>query len=281
MKIGFNGATSMKHDLESDIAHAAKAGFGGVEIWGAKLTQFLKKNSAGALKEIFAKERVDALTINSLENATLAEGSRWEETQKRMAELSKLAVASGASTVIVVPSPLTGEWKGADRERIAAKSVESLRRLAEIAQGEGARASFEMLGFDDCSVNKLDFAWRLVKEADRPNLGLTVDTFHWFVGGSTTEMLEKVPKDKLYIVHVNDAEHRASSELQDRHRLFPGEGSIPLDRFFASLGKMGYDGPVSIELFRPEYWEWTPEKIAKRSLESVKSVLAGAKAAAK
>jgi len=142
MKIGFNGATSMKHDLESDIAHAAKAGFGGVEIWGAKLTQFLKKNSAGALKEIFAKERVEALTINSLENATLSEGTLWEETQKRMAELSKLATASGAGTVIVVPSPLTGEWKRADKERVAAKTVASLRRLAEIARAEGAKASF-------------------------------------------------------------------------------------------------------------------------------------------
>lgn len=276
MKIGFNGATSMKQDLESDIVHAAAAGFGGVEIWGAKLAQYLKKNSAGALKEVFETKRLSALTINSLENATLAEGARWQEVQKKMAELSRLAVASGAGTVIVVPSPLTPEWRG-DEARVAAKTAESLARLSRIAENEGARASFEMLGFSDCSVNTLGLAWDIVRQADRPNLGLTLDTFHYYVGGSTPEMIEKVPAEKLFIVHINDCEHRPRESLQDRHRLFPGEGSIPLPRIFDALRKIRYDGPVSIELFRPEYWEWAPERIAKRALESVESVLAPAR----
>ena len=247
MKIGFNGATSMKHDLESDIVHAAAAGFGGVEIWGAKLTQYLKKNSAGALKEVFEQRGVQGLTINSLENATLAEGARWQEVQKKMAELSKLAVASGASTVIVIPSPLTPEWRG-DKERLNAKTAENLAQLARIAEGEGARASFEMLGFADCSVNTLGHAWELVKRADRPNLGLTLDTFHYHVGGSTPEMIAATPKEKIFIVHVNDCEHKSRETLHDQHRLFPGEGAIPLPAIFDALRKIHYDGPVSIEL---------------------------------
>lgn len=40
MKLSFNGATTMKADLATDVKAAAAAGFDYLEIWAAKLREF-------------------------------------------------------------------------------------------------------------------------------------------------------------------------------------------------------------------------------------------------
>ena len=45
MKIALNGATTMHADLETDIKAASEAGFELIEIWAAKLREFLKTNT--------------------------------------------------------------------------------------------------------------------------------------------------------------------------------------------------------------------------------------------
>ena len=41
------------------------------------------------------------------------------------------------------------------------------------------------------------------------------------------------------------------------------------------LHRIGYDDMVSIELFRPEYWELPADELGARSFESVSRVLRG------
>lgn len=40
----------------------------------------------------------------------------------------------------------------------------------------------------------------------------------------------------------------------------PGEGAVNLDLLLRTLKDIGYSEMVSVELFRPEYWEWDIEK---------------------
>jgi len=39
------------------------------------------------------------------------------------------------------------------------------------------------------------------------------------------------------------------------------------------LKKVGYDGDCSVELFRPEYWDWDPNELAEQVRESAMKVL--------
>jgi sugar phosphate isomerase/epimerase len=41
------------------------------------------------------------------------------------------------------------------------------------------------------------------------------------------------------------------------------------------LKKVGYNNMVSIELFRPEYWELPPRELGARSFDTIKQVLRG------
>ncbi len=102
---------------------------------------------------------------------------------------------------------------------------------------------------------------------------MVIDTFHFYAGDSRMEDLARVPVDKLFVVHVNGCEDRPKGELTDAHRLYPGEGAIPIEEILGTLRARGFDGTVSIEIFRPEYWEQDPRCVARTAREKAERVL--------
>ena len=270
MLLGFNGATSMNYDLETDIHLAKQAGFQLLEIWAAKLNSYLENNSLESLKQRFNEADIKPYSINSIEFITFKQGADYERIKTECRRLCKIAGELSCPKIVVVPSPTP---PGVTEEDILTESVRVLRELSTIAAEYNVDLAFEFLGFPHISVSKLDQCYRIVRETDRPNIGLVLDTFHFYAGGSDVKDIEAVDKDKIFIFHINDAEDRERSQLEDAHRLFPGEGVIPLTDILRSLKKIGYDNMVSIELFRPEYWELAPEELGRCSLLSMKQVL--------
>jgi 2-keto-myo-inositol isomerase len=102
---------------------------------------------------------------------------------------------------------------------------------------------------------------------------LVIDTFHFYVGGSTLESIQALDPSRVFIFHINDAEDLPRAELQDRHRLLPGLGILPVKEIWSALQAIGYDQMASVEIFRPEYWEWDPMELAVRAKEAAENVL--------
>jgi len=272
MLLGFNGATSMNYDLETDIHLAKQAGFELLEIWAAKLNKYLEGNSLESLRHLFEEAGIRPYSINSIEFITFKQGKAYENIKAECESLSRIAKELRCPKIVVVPSPTP---PGATEQDIVEESVRVLRELSTIAGKYNVDLAFEFLGFSHISVSRLEQCYRIVKETNRPNIGLVLDTFHFYAGGSSVEEIDGVDKDKIFIFHINDAADREKSQLEDAHRLFPGEGVIPLTRILESLERIGYNNMVSIELFRPEYWELPPSELGRRSLESVKGALKG------
>jgi len=63
-------------------------------------------------------------------------------------------------------------------------------------------------------------------------------------------------------------------ELNDGHRLYPGKGVIPLIEDLRMLKEKGYEGYLSIEIFRKEYWDDEHENIIRNAKEAIDEVLA-------
>ena len=103
-------------------------------------------------------------------------------------------------------------------------------------------------------------------------MGLIIDTFHFFVGEHHVNELEKIGKEKLWLVHINDAIEKPYKELQDSHRLLPCQGFFNLEMFVNKLKEIGYNKWISLELFNEQIWEEDPFKVAKRSMESIKKL---------
>ena len=153
-------------------------------------------------------------------------------------------------------------------------AVEVLRVMSDVA-GEIALA-FEFLGKPGCSVPMLDMAVEIVDAADRENVGMVIDTFHFHAGGSRLVDLANVPADKLFVLHLNGCEDRPREQLTDAHRLYPGEGAIPIEAILRALRDRGFDGTASIEIFRPEYWELDARLVARTAHAKAAAVLANA-----
>jgi len=271
MLLGFNGATTMKADLPADIAAASTAGFRALEIWAAKLDRYLEEHSLDELNALFRKHNLRPASINSIEFITFRSPEEYSQIEARCKQLCARAQALGCDKLVVVPSPTP---KGrVSRARIREESLWVLRQLGALAQPYGVKLAFEFLGFGWCSVRTLAQCWEIVEETARDNVGLVIDTCHFYAGGSSMRSILQVPPEKILIFHINDVEERPKGTIEDAHRLLPGEGVIPLDDILRHLKKTGFDGLCSIELFRPAYWERPPAELAAAARAATMEVL--------
>lgn len=272
MRIALNGATTMSADLATDIRAAHQGGFDVIEIWAAKLWDYLASHSISELKQLFSMHGVAAYSINSLENITFRSADEERDLLDRFMQLCHIAHELECPLIVAVPSSRPPDV--AD-ETITEESVRVLVRLGERASPYGVKVAFEFLGFPGCSVRTLAHSWEILQRVNHPTVGLVLDTFHFYVGGSSLASLRMLTPDRIFVVHINDAEDRPRAELQDEHRLLPGRGILPLREIIAGLRSIGYDGVISVEIFRPEYWAWDPVRLATEARLAVERILSG------
>jgi 2-keto-myo-inositol isomerase len=261
MKLALNGATTMHADLITDIKAASEAGFDLIEIWAAKLREFLKTNTTADLSKLLKEHNLEPYSINSIEHITFRTAEDYENIIKAQCEeLSKIAGEIGCPYVVVVPGKLP---ENATKDEIIEESIKVLNELGDIAEKHNVSLAFEFLGQTDCSVQTLDLCNEIVEKINRKNIGNVLDTFHFYAGNSTFEAIDNLNPEKLFIFHINDAENLPKEQLTDAHRLYPGLGILPLKEIKSRFDKIGYDRMVSIEIFRPEYWNHDPFEVAK------------------
>src|SRR4030043_1936461 len=270
MRLGFNGASTMKADLREDIRAASEAGYDLIEFWAKKMTAYLSNHTLEDVKGLLKKAKVKPLAINSVEFITF--NASWEKinTMNLIRRYAKIAETLKCPYVVLVPSPRP---PGVSDQEIHEESVKVLREISSKFRNYKVKFAFEFLGFSWCSVSTLEQDFEIVKTVNRKNIGMVLDTFHFYAGGSTLDSIQKMDREKIYILHINDAEGLPKSDLQDAHRLYPGEGEIPLKEIVTRLKEIHYDGPVSIEMFRPEYWAQPAEEVAKKGMEAMRKFI--------
>ncbi|MDX6611835.1 MAG: 2-keto-myo-inositol isomerase [Blastocatellia bacterium] len=273
MKLALNGATTMKADLRTDILAAHAAGFDVLEIWAAKLRHYLNKQSGSSteLKEFLSASSMKPWSINSIEHITFRTADDYERIKMECEELSAIAAAIDCPYVVVVPGKLPSQ--PLSREIVIEESTRVLLELGAIAESDGVGLAFEFLGQTDCSVQTLDLASEIVERVARANVGLVIDSFHFYAGGSSIEMIDALNPERLFIFHINDAEDLPRAQLQDSHRLLPGLGILPLREMLQAFKRIGYDRVASVEIFRPEYWERDPFQLAREAKSALEKVL--------
>ena len=126
--------------------------------------------------------------------------------------------------------------------------------MSDIAAQYSVKLSLEFLGFGWCSVRTPRVAYEIIQKVDRDNVGLTLDAAHFYTGGGFISELEQLDPKRIFAFHLYDLEDTPKEAVTYGTRLLPGLGIVPLDEICARLKRIGYSGPCSIELFRPEYW---------------------------
>jgi 4-hydroxyphenylpyruvate dioxygenase len=162
-----------------------------------------------------------------------------------------------------------------------ARAAADLAEMAERARKRGLRVGFEALAWGR-NVNKWRHAWRIVKAADHPALGLIVDSFHTLALGDDLAGLSEVPAEKIFLAQLADAPKLSMDVLSwSRHfRNFPGQGALPVASFVRDLIAAGYRGPLSLEIFNDEFRSAPARLMARDGLRSLLLVEAEAGATA-
>lgn len=268
--MALNGATTMHADLVTDIKAASSAGFELIEIWAAKLRIFLKEYTTADLHKLLKEYNLEPYSINSIEHITFRNETDYSHILTECEELSAIANEIGCPFIVVVPGKLP---ENATKDVIMAESCKVLKELGEIAGKHNVSLAFEFLGQNDCSVQTLDLCNEIVEMVNQNNIGIVLDSFHFFAGNSSFEAIDKLKPEKLFIFHINDAENLPKEKLTDANRLYPGLGVLPLKEIKSSLDNIGYNRMASIEIFRPEYWNQNPYEVAKLAKYHTEKVL--------
>ncbi len=241
--------------FEQMLYAAAAAGFAAVGISQIDLDQPEKR----ARQEL----RLSDLAVAEVEAV-----SGWMQSAGTGRSLALVQAEHTFETAAEIGASLVLAWPSEERvDPLAAATY--FADLCRAAEPFGVRVGLEFLGHSRV-VQDLASAWRIVEMAEKENGGLVIDTFHFHRGGSTMGMIESIPADRIHLVQVSDAPDLPLRELEDRHRLYPGTGAVPLEALLGAVRAKGYAGYYSLELQNDEYWREEPLIVATEGFRSLR-----------
>lgn len=258
MKIAFNQATTLNNStLKQDLELCEKHGYDLIEIRFDKLREYLQDHTVEDLKAFFDKNKIKPFAFNALVFINYRDEAGFQEIKDELLFACKVGEVINCKTVIAVPNLDIGDFT---QSQIKEETVRALRELSDLAQPYGVKLALEFIGYPNCSVNTFGQAYEIIKETNRENVGIVLDCFHFHGMGSRIEDLKDADPNKIFVFHIDDCEDLPIGALRDHHRVWPGDGAVNLDGILSTLKEIGYREMVSVELFRPEYWEWAAEK---------------------
>lgn len=116
----------------------------------------------------------------------------------------------------------------------------------------------------------------LIAAINESNMGVQLDSFHWFCAGETAADLLTLDRKDIVTVDLNDAyAGRSADEQIDGQRELPtATGVIDLTSFLNALVQLGYDGPIRAEPFNKQLNEMENEEAVKLTAERMGAAFA-------
>ena len=252
--------------LREKVRIADEADYDAIEPWMRDLEAYEKQG--GDLKEIGREIRDRGLFVPSvigLWGAIPTHREAFEKALDENRERMRRAAEVGAEHVQTIPA---GEG-----DMDLGWAAEAYREILEVGLEEyGVNPA--MVFVEMFTIKRLSQAAAIAIDANHPAAKIIPDVFHMYIGNSGFEGLRHLRGDFFAIFQFNDAPAEpAREELTDEHRVFPGDGILPLTDVLKDLQATGYDGCVSLELYNPDYWERDPMQVAKTGLRKTVAVI--------
>lgn len=254
------GTTKFNADLLQDIDILRSTGFAAIEIRLDKLKRAREHMSLEKVAQMLHESGLQAEALNAVKAINWLDGVDLIRVREEVAEAVILAQGVGSDAVVLVPtideSMARLPWQETRDECIA-----TIRELATIAAARRVRLAIEPIGLANCAVRTVQQALEIVELADRDNVGLLLDSFNVYLD-SDYDMhgFNQVPANRIFGVHVADSDgtNADGHDLGQENRVWPGHGVMPLCEIVRGFLATGYRGTLSVELFRPEYFEMDP-----------------------
>ena len=275
LKLGYNQATCKENsNVMQDLELCEKYGYDFIELRLDMLKEYLQSHSLAELKAFFDSHTIKPFALNSIENINFCTDAQWAELVELFTFACEVAQAIENPYIIVVPT-MTKDVCTKNEKEVLEDSVAVLHKLADIAEPYGVKLAFEPIGDRRWCCNSMRQALEIVQAVHRDSVGVAVDCINFYLHDKAADLasIRTIPKEKLFVYHINDCEDLPLGILDHCHRLMPGQGVIPVAEISAAVKAVGYDGPACLELFRPEYWQMDAEAVIKMGAETSRAFL--------
>ncbi len=247
------GMIGVRADGRQAIRLAQQYGFESV----APDAGFLARLSGDQLQELLTDMKAKKLVWGAAGLAVDFRGdeSRFTAGVKRLPEQAAVLKRAGVTRV--------GTWLRPTHSRLTylanfRQHARRLREVAKILADHGQRLGLEYVGpktswtaTQHPFVHTMAETKELIGEIGRDNVGLLLDSWHWYNARETADDLLSLANRDVVCCHLNDAPSGVPiDEQRDGRRELPcATGVIDLKAFLGGLLKIGYDGPIAAEPF--------------------------------
>jgi len=248
------GALGLPLDHTTSIDLAARHGFGGVD---PDLGHFRTLGGTAAVAEHAAAVQGKGLEwgMAGLPVPLDAPAAEFRQALVDLPESLELLRAAGVTRVGTWMRPMHDDLDYLRNWRL---HVSRLALVAELLADAGLRIGLEYIGpktFWSTErypfIHSLREARELIADSGATNVGIILDSYHWYTAGESAEDLAGLTDADIVSVDINDARaDRERDEQQDLDRRLPYDtGVIDLAGFMGAVHAAGYTGPVKVEPF--------------------------------
>lgn len=247
--------------LEVKVDIAAKAGYDAIEPWDSELADYEKEG--GDLKVLAKKIQAKGLFVPSMIGlwGCLPETEEaFQESLPSTRNRMRMASEIGCTHVQAIPNKIGENYD----TKFAASCY---RRILEIGINE-YNVIPSLVFVEMFPLKTMGQAVAIVLDANHPKAKIIPDVFHMYISEGGFEGLKLLHGDMFAIFQFNDAPKNMNlRDMQDKDRVYPGDGVLPLPKILQDLKKTGFSGCVSLELYNPEYHKQDLLQVAKTGLE--------------
>jgi sugar phosphate isomerase/epimerase len=271
MFVSLNGSLTRQMAWPEFARVAARVGYGGADV----NLNAARNEGADATRKMLAELNIRPGICSLPVRYSNPDEGVYLEDMKQLSNAARFAADIGCPRMMAVlpPSSQTpkAEYRKIIKDRVTA--------IGDVLAKANVRLGLEFLGpLHFRTRNPHEFIWRMDEALEfatecGPNIGLTLDAWHWHHAGATVADIFKAGRARIVHVHVSDARQQAPEDVRDNQRVMPGEGVIDLVTFFQSLQKIGYSDAVSPEPIGRIPPEMSPEDGARLGLDTTLGVM--------
>lgn len=209
----------------------------------------------------------------------ITEDQAFEADIKRLPARAEVARAVSAHTAILTVSPYCA-WRqyhetfqlhcdriGQIADTLGVYDINlALNFLAPAHHREDNGAQF---------IATPDALLTLIKMIGMTQVGLCLDTWHWYVAGGTATQIEGFPANQIYAVRLADLPQACElNTITEQDRLLPGEtDTVPNVLWMQWLESQGYTGPVTAYSNPAQFSGTTRAQAAEQASQSLDRLL--------
>ena len=253
MVFGYSTNAYVKYSVQESIERIAALGFKGAEIMCDRPHLYPPDFDTTALADLKSLLDTHNLQVTNLNSFTLfAVGDTylpsWIEPEaerrairiRHTLECLEVARALGARNISIPPGgPLE---KGMTRQEAFRLFFDGLEQVLPTAEELGIKVLVEPE--PDLLMEKTSEFKPFIKEMQSPWIGLNFDIGHFFCAGEDPAVALEELFEWVGHVHVEDI-----AASREHNHLIAGLGAIDFENVFQTMGRLGYDGDISLELY--------------------------------